>query len=250
MTALSFLRQQVVVGSFRCNCQILICPQTGDAALIDPGDEPEVLLERLADMQKQLGKKVVVRYLLHTHGHLDHIGGTRRVRDALARQADLRGLEAAASFSSSVLLSPAIPKIALHRGDETLYQALREQGQFFGFQYEAPHPVDYFLEDGEELLIGALKLSVIHTPGHSPGSVCLRLHESQAEGVQESLFSGDTLFFGSVGRTDLWGSNQDQLFRSLHQRVLMLDPDTLVFPGHGKSTSIGVEKKTNLFLRR
>ncbi|MBI2712722.1 MAG: MBL fold metallo-hydrolase [Bdellovibrio sp.] len=196
------MQKTFVVGPFQCNCRLVACPNT-----------------------------LSIEYLIHTHGHLDHIGGTRGL------------VEAAKADRKSV------PKIALHRDDHPLYLALKTQGQLFGMSFSDPLPVDLFLQDEEELKIGDLRLSVIHTPGHSPGSVCFRLHEDSSTGVVETLFSGDTLFNGSVGRTDLWGASQEQMFRSIRSRILVLDGDTALCPGHGPDSSIGIEKKTNPFLK-
>jgi glyoxylase-like metal-dependent hydrolase (beta-lactamase superfamily II) len=223
----SFLEKTIVVGPFQCNCRLLACPQTGEAALVDPGDEPAEILAAVQAMKTPSGVPIRVKYLLHTHGHLDHIGGTRSVREALTETR---------------------PKIALHRGDEPLYLNLQMQGNLFGMRFDQPLPVDHFLEDGEGLQVGELRFSILHTPGHSPGSVCIRLHENSEIKVQETLFSGDTLFQGSVGRTDLWGANQDLMFKNIRQRILTLDGDTRVCPGHGPDTSIGVEKHSNPFL--
>jgi hydroxyacylglutathione hydrolase len=220
------LERTLVVGPFQCNCRLLACPRTGEAALVDPGDEADRLLREVERLRTPSGAAIRVKHLLHTHGHLDHIGAARGVAQGLAER----------------------PRIALHRGDEPLYLQLRMQGQLFGLKYEDPLPVDHFLEDAEELRIGDLKLTVLHTPGHSPGSVCLRLHEDSATGARETLFSGDTLFQGSVGRTDLWGADQDEMFRSIRGRILSLDGDTRVAPGHGPDTTVAVEKRANPFL--
>jgi len=225
------LEKRMIVGAFQCNCRLLACSRTGDAVLIDAGDEPAKILQGLEGVVTSQGVPVRVRYLLHTHGHLDHIGATREVREALSHQI------------------PEAPIIALHRGDEPLYKDLKKQGRFFGMNFEDPLPVDHYLEDGEELKVGDLKFSILHTPGHSPGSVCIRLHEDSAAQTTESLFSGDTLFRGSVGRTDLWGGDQDTLFSSIRGRLLTLDGDTRVCPGHGLDTTISLEKQQNPFLR-
>lgn len=224
------LQKTIVVGPFQCNCRLLVCPKTGQAALIDPGDDPAHILSELNQLRTPHGLPIHLKYLLHTHGHLDHIGATREVKQKVSFQNEEQA------------------RIAIHRGDEALYQNLKVQGQLFGFQYEDPLPIDHYLEDEEEIMIGDFRLSVIHTPGHSPGSICLRLHENSSLEVQETLFSGDTLFQGSVGRTDLWGANQDQMFKSIQQRILTLDEDTKVCPGHGLDTSIGIEKRQNPFL--
>jgi hydroxyacylglutathione hydrolase len=220
------LEKNMVVGPFQCNCRLLICPKTGEAVLVDPGDEAGKILKELEKTRTPTGLPVQVKYLLHTHGHLDHIGATRAVKEALS----------------------APPKIALHRGDEPLYQNLIMQGQLFNLQFESPLAVDHYLQEGEELLVGTMKFSILHTPGHSPGSICIRLHEDSELQSKETLFSGDTLFHGSVGRTDLWGGDQDLMFKSIHQRILTLDGDTRVCPGHGPDTSIGIEKHKNPFL--
>jgi len=233
------IQKTMVVGPFQCNCRLFVCPHSGEALLVDPGDESEKILKHLQGTSLVGGQKITVKYLLHTHGHLDHIGATRQVKQAFA------GSQISASPQTS---ANQAPQIALHRGDEMLYQALKMQGGLFGFNYEDPLPIDHYLEDGEILHVGSLKFSILHTPGHSPGSVCIRLHEDQALGAQELLLSGDTLFQGSVGRTDLWGANQDQMFQSIHRRILTLDDDTRVCPGHGPDTFIGIEKRENPFL--
>lgn len=221
-----------VVGSFQCNCRLLVCPHTGEAVLVDPGDEAEKILGLLSRVEKETGQTLKVKYLLHTHAHLDHVGATRKVKESLKESG-----------------KGEPPSILLHRRDHELYQNLVQQGQLFGIQYEAPLPVDQFLEDEENLRVGDLNFSVIHTPGHSPGSVCFRLHEDSGLGTRETLFSGDTLFRGSVGRTDLWGGNGDQLFKNIRQRIFTLDDDTTVCPGHGPDTQVGIEKRSNPFFQ-
>ena len=224
-----FLQETVVVGPFQCNCRLLACPVTGEAALIDPGDEPERILELLARARQTLagqGAPVLqLRWLLHTHAHLDHIAGTRGVREALGSG-----------------------EIALHAADGDLYQALRTQGELFGLQLDDPLPVEHYLEDGETLRVGAARLEVLHTPGHSPGGVCLRLAEDSEAGLSETLFTGDTLFRGSIGRTDLWGGDLDTLLGSIRERIFPLDDDTRVLSGHGPDSTVGTERRGNPFL--
>jgi hydroxyacylglutathione hydrolase len=227
------LEKTIVVGAFQCNCRLFACPKTGDAVLVDPGDEPEKILAEVARARTATGLPISVKYLLHTHGHLDHIGATRGVHASLSVKA--AGLPA--------------PRIALHASDEPLYQNLKMQGNLFGMKYDDPLPVDHYLEDGEELKVGEMKFSVLHTPGHSPGSVSIRLHENSDSNIPELVLSGDTLFQGSVGRTDLWGADQSMMFKSIRGRLLTLDDDTRVCPGHGADTSIGIEKFKNPFLR-
>jgi glyoxylase-like metal-dependent hydrolase (beta-lactamase superfamily II) len=224
------MEQTYVVGPFQCNCRLLACDKTGEALLIDPGDEPAKILNHLKDAKTPSGLAIQVKYLLHTHGHLDHIGATRQVKEVLTQ-----------------VLS-GIPKIAIHKEDEPLYLQLQMQGRIFGVQYKDPLPVDHYLEDGEELKVGEMKFSILHTPGHSPGSVCFRLHEDSNSKITETLYSGDTLFQGSVGRTDLWGGDQDLMFKMIRSRILTLDGDTRVCPGHGPDTKIATEKTKNPFL--
>lgn len=223
----TMINHQVVVGSFQCNCRILACPVTGEALVIDPGGEPQKILSTLGSLKTTTGAPLRVKYLMHTHAHLDHIGATREVREALVES----------------------PRIALHGDDEDLYLALKMQGQLFGVDYEDPLPIDHRLEDGEEFKLGTLKFSILHTPGHSPGGVCVRLHEGSDSGARETLFTGDTLFQGSIGRTDLWGGDMDTLMGSIRKRIFALDGDTTVCPGHGPQTTIAIEKRQNPFLK-
>ncbi|MEN9724349.1 MAG: hypothetical protein RJB38_2335 [Pseudomonadota bacterium] len=244
-TSSKILEKNWVVGPFQCNCRLIACDQTGEAALVDPGDEAARLMEALRDLKTPSGAQVRVRYLLHTHGHLDHVGATRDLREALQSQSQSQNQD---QDHKSTDVDALAPKILLHSGDEPLYLQLRQQGQLFGIRYRDPLPLDGYLEHDQEFRVGALRVSVIHTPGHSPGSVCLRLHEDSDAGSRETIFSGDTLFQGSVGRTDLWGGDQDLMFRSIRERILRLDGDTRVCPGHGPETTVGLEKRSNPFL--
>jgi len=207
------IKESFVVGPLQCKCTLLACEKTQEAVLIDPGDEGPKLTQEL----KKLG--VNVKYLLHTHAHFDHIGATGHLKQSVGGT------------------------ICLHSGDASIYQMLPLQGKMFGMQFEDAPPVDHFLEDEEILVFGENRIQVIHTPGHSPGGVCFKLLQGE-----EFLFSGDSLFQGSIGRTDLWGGDYDQLISSIKTRLLTLDDDIGVFPGHGPSTSIGRERRTNPFL--
>lgn len=205
--------ETTVVGPLQCNCVLLACPETKEAVLIDPGDEPG----KIIPVVESHGLKV--KYLLHTHAHFDHIGGTGGVKEKLG------GVT------------------CLHHADQQIYDNLVLQGQMFGMQFQPAPPIEKHIEHEEELQVGNLKLRVVHTPGHSPGSVCFRLL-----GSEEKVFSGDTLFRQSVGRADLWGGDGRKLLSSIRERLFSLDDDTPVFPGHGPSTSIGFEKRSNPFL--
>lgn len=207
------IHQTLVVGPFQCNCTLLVCEKTLEAVLIDPGDEPEKIL-------KEIGlQSAKIKFILHTHAHLDHIGATEAVRNKIE--------------------APT----CLHPDDKQLYENLPMQGKMFGLSYTRPPDIEKFIQDEEILSFGEHSLETLHTPGHSPGSVCFRLRDGN-----EPLFSGDTLFQQSIGRTDLWGGNTEQLLTSIKTRLLTLKDDIQVFPGHGPSTLIGKERRYNPFL--
>lgn len=203
----------IPVGPLQCNCTLLVCERTKEAVLIDPGDEPDKILAALGQADLH------IKYLLHTHAHFDHFGATKTVKSRVG------GI------------------VTLHRDDDRLWQALKVQGQLFGFEMEDPHPVEKYVEDGELLKFGDHTLEVMHTPGHSPGGLCFKLREGD-----EHVFSGDTLFWRSIGRSDLWGGDGRILVRSIKERLFVLDDDLKVFPGHGPTTVIGEEKRENPFL--
>ena len=203
------------VGDFQCNCSVIACPDTKDAMVVDPGGEPEQILEVVRHYD------LTVRWVIHTHAHIDHIASTRDVKEATGGT------------------------IALHREDLFLYDGFVEQARMFGWRVRPVSPVEHFLSDGESLSFGKQKAEVLHTPGHTPGSCCFRL--STQEG--ELLLSGDTLFQGSIGRTDLPGGDFDTLERSIRDRLYRLDPDTVVIPRHGPATQIGQEMRHNPFVR-
>lgn len=210
---MALIHETAVVGPLQCNCVLLACDQTMDGILIDPGDEPQKIIAMVE------AKGVKVKYLLHTHAHFDHIGATGAVREKLGAQP------------------------CLHAEDDNLYRNLALQGKLFGMQFSAAPAIEKYFVDGEELLFGHQTLQVIHTPGHSPGSVCF-----QIKGGDERVFSGDTLFRQSVGRSDLWGGDGRLLVRSIRERLFTLQDETEVFPGHGPKTSIGFERRNNPFL--
>jgi hydroxyacylglutathione hydrolase len=194
----------------------VVAGDSADAAiLVDPGDEVEQLLGIVER------ERVDVRAILLTHAHLDHVTGVGRVKKAL-------GVES-----------------WLHQDDLPLYEAVVQQGLMFGLHVEAQPPVDHFYVPDQPLAFGSLRVQAHHTPGHSPGGVCLaiREHEDALE-----LFVGDTLFAGSIGRTDLPGGNHRVLLASIRTVLFAFDDRTPVHPGHGPSTTIGTERRSNPFL--
>lgn len=216
------VHRAIPVGPFQCNCHILADEATGEGVVIDPGDEPSAILSVVRDLG------IRVTSLVHTHCHLDHLIGTRKVREETGA------------------------KILIHRGDQWLYDHLKMQFEatmrLFGVRVggpDEPLPVDGYLEDGGVVKFGSQELQVLHTPGHTPGSCSLLLEDRR----QRRVFSGDTLFAGSIGRTDLWAGNLDQELESIRTRLFALDPDTVVYPGHGPETTIRGEREGNPFLQ-
>jgi glyoxylase-like metal-dependent hydrolase (beta-lactamase superfamily II) len=203
--------ETIVVGALETNCYLVYCKETKDCAVVDPGAEPEKIIHTVAE----LGLNPVV--LINTHGHIDHVGANKDI-------AEKYGIPLCIHSSDSHML------------DNILVSAM---GPLLGAK-KSPKP-SRFLEEGEIIAIGNSHLEVIHTPGHSPGSVSLK--------GDSFLLSGDLLFCGGVGRTDLPGGSWKVLEDSIRNKVFVLPDDTIVLPGHGPSTSVGQEKMTNMFIR-
>lgn len=204
------------VPPFMKNGFVVSCQETREAVLIDPGDEVEELLDQIQ------ASGVDVQAILLTHAHLDHITGVGRAKAALD-----------------------VP-IWLHRDDLFLYDAVVEQGLMFGFRVDRQPPVDEFFTAGQPFTFGRLVVDIFHTPGHCPGGVCLAI--GRDDDVKRDLFVGDTLFAGSIGRTDLPGGNHETLLRSIREVLLAFPDESIVHPGHGPDTTIGQERRTNPFL--
>jgi glyoxylase-like metal-dependent hydrolase (beta-lactamase superfamily II) len=203
------------VEPFMKNGYVLGCDETREGIVIDPGDDVELLLKAVAD------HGLTIRYILLTHAHMDHITGVGRAKQALG-----------------------VP-VGLHRDDNFLYEAVVHQGLAFGFHVDPQPPVDFFYEGQEAWRFGRHAVRVHHTPGHSPGGVCLAVSEGAAD---PTLFVGDTLFSGSIGRTDLPGGDLHTLLRSIREVLFSFPDETPVHSGHGPATTIGREKRTNPFL--
>lgn len=206
------------VGLLQCNCTVLGCRATRRALVIDPGDDVDNILNVLERNELTLDG------ILHTHAHLDHVGAT------------------------SALAAATGAPVMLHRADQYLYDHIEMQARMFGFPVPETMPVDRYVADGEEIRVGRLRGEVLHTPGHSPGSICLRMLGAGNGDGPGPVFAGDTLFLGSIGRTDLWGGNMDRILRSIKDRLLTLPDEIVVIPGHGPGTTIGGERHTNPFL--
>jgi hydroxyacylglutathione hydrolase len=202
------------VGLLECNCTILGDEQTREAIVIDPGDDPAEILSRLAKHQ------LTAKQIVCTHTHIDHVGAIKDLQDRLG-----------------------IPA-AIHKADLFLFEKLDIQAQWIGMPMPQRGVIEQFVEDGDAVSCRGVEMGVIHTPGHTPGSTSFHL-----QGDRNILFTGDTLFLQSIGRTDLWGGSQQEIIRSIENKLLTFDDDTLVIAGHGQSTTIGHERRYNPFLK-
>ena len=203
--------KQLSVGPIQANCFILGCEKTKEAAVIDPGDEADRILLTLAE------SKLSVKYIINTHGHFDHVGANKRLKEVTG--ADLM----------------------IHKEDVPMLEQLTATAGSFGLSAENSPGPDKLLEDGETITFGEITLQVIHTPGHSRGGVSLY--------TDGALFVGDTLFAGSIGRTDLPGGDYSVLIASIQNKLFPLGDDVTVYTGHGPETTIGHEKRTNPFAK-
>ena len=203
------------VAPFYKNGFVIGCERTREAIVIDPGDEAGDLLAAVRD------REVEVTHILLTHAHVDHITGVAPVKEALD-----------------------VP-VYLHKDDFPLYQHAVQQGQMFGFTVRQPPPIDVYY-DLNPIYFGDYEVRVHHTPGHCPGGVCLQIGRKGTAGAD--LFVGDTLFAGSIGRTDLPGGDYQVLMRSITTVLFPLGDDSVVHPGHGPDTTIGRERATNPFV--
>jgi hydroxyacylglutathione hydrolase len=215
-----FLQFTIPVGVLQCNCSIIGDPLTREALVVDPGDEISRILELLGR------HKLTVKAIVSTHAHIDHVGGLTKLHQYTGAP------------------------VMMHRDDIPLYHGMDIQAAFLGVAPPEVGEIDQLLADGDVLQWGSLAAQVLHTPGHSPGSVSLYVPAIAGEFARTvpQLFAGDTLFAGSIGRTDLWGGSMDQILESLRGKVLQLPDDTVVHPGHGPRTTIGRERQSNPFL--
>ena len=242
------IHEIIPVGLLHCNCSILGDPTTREAIVVDPGDEVDAILEILRRHDLK------VRAIVSTHTHIDHVGG-------------LAGLHSATGAP-----------VLIHKADLELYDHLEMQANWLGVATPAVMSIQDFVKEGDTVRWGGYAARVLHTPGHTPGSISLVVERdtkaaspasADAHGTHQHahvhtpatkrpldsvgetsrLIAGDTLFQGSIGRTDLWGGSFKDILKSIHDKLLTLPDETLVTPGHGANTTIGAERAHNPFLR-
>jgi hydroxyacylglutathione hydrolase len=206
------VRRTFPVPPLGCNCTVLGDPVTKEAIVVDPGGEPEMILKEI----RSLG--FTVTKIFHTHAHFDHFLASGEMKRATGAA------------------------LCLHADDRFLWQMLEVQCRTFGIPYMPVPLPDYWLRDEEKVMVGDYEVSALHTPGHTPGSICLLV------GGENLLFSGDTLFRGGIGRTDLWGGDFKAIEQSIRERLFTLKEDTFVVTGHGPETQIGFEREYNPFM--
>ena len=209
--------ESAAVGPFFKNGYVAACENTRQAVFIDPGDEVEQLLDFIRT------EKLDVTRILLTHAHVDHVSGVAEAKRALG-----------------------VP-IHLHKDDLFLYQNAVRTGMMFGLTVEEPPPVDVFYDGEGPIAFGDYRVRVVHTPGHCPGGVCLAVSKN-GDPSPPCLFVGDTLFAGSIGRTDLPGGDYETLLRAITEKLFAFPDESIVYSGHGPETTIGHEKRTNPFV--
>jgi glyoxylase-like metal-dependent hydrolase (beta-lactamase superfamily II) len=202
--------KELVVGPLMANCFICGCSKTKEAVVIDPGGDADTILLSLAE------SKLKVKYIINTHGHFDHVSANGKMKDATGAD------------------------ILIHPLDAPMLEKLSSNAAFFGVSVENSPPCDQTLEEDDTVSFGDITLKVIHTPGHTPGGISL-----YTNGI---VFVGDTLFAGSIGRTDFPGGDFNTLISSIKTKLFNMEDDIRVFSGHGPETSIGVEKRHNPFV--
>jgi len=202
------------VGPLQCNCSVIGDDASREAIVIDPGDD---VADVLAIVQKHSLK---VQQIIITHAHIDHVGGAKKLQTATGAA------------------------ILLNQNDYALLKMLDVQAAWLGMTSPGKVEIDQSVGQADKIRVGSLSVDVLHTPGHTEGSVCLYFP------LEKKLIAGDTLFAGSIGRTDLPGGSFEKIIQSLHEKVLALPDDTIVIPGHGELTTIGEERESNPFLTK
>lgn len=235
--SVTLIHEVIPVGLLQCNCSILGDPERHEAIVIDPGDEVDRILEILGR------HRLKVLAIVSTHTHIDHVGGLAALHRATGAP------------------------VLIHQGDLELYKSLDVQAQWLGVPTPEMVRIQDFIKEGDTVRLGRFDAQVLHTPGHTPGSISLLVGQNAAKEPDASsrsadapdsarirvpdsrLIAGDTLFRGSIGRTDLPGGSFRQILSSIHEKLLALPDEVVVYPGHGGLTTIGAERAENPFLR-
>jgi hydroxyacylglutathione hydrolase len=199
----------LVVGPIQANCYVLGCERTKETAVIDPGGDVDKILMTLTK------DKLRCVYIINTHGHFDHTGDNKRLKEVTGA------------------------KLVIHRADAPMILHQGSNGSMWGMEVEDSPPPDSYVEERDVITFGDISLQVLHTPGHSPGGISLL--------SDKMVFVGDTLFAGSIGRTDLPGGDYETLIRSVKEKIFPLGDDVVIYPGHGPKTTVGREKRSNPF---
>ena len=201
--------KMLVVGAIQANCYILGCERTKQAAVIDPGDDVDKILVALAKDHLRCVQ------IINTHGHFDHTGGNKRLKEVTGAQ------------------------LIIHRADAPMIENQASSGGMWGMKVENSPPPDRYVEEGDLITFGDVSLKVLHTPGHSEGGISLV--------TEKMVFVGDTLFAGSIGRTDFPGGDYEGLLQNVQKKIFTLGDDVLIYPGHGPKTTVGRERRSNPF---
>lgn len=209
--------ETIPVNPFEMNCYIYYDENSQEGVIIDPAAYSDSEKEIISDFLN--GKKIKIKYILNTHGHIDHILGNHWAKE---------------TFNVPVLI---------HKSDLSLLNHSAEQGKMFGMLFQDPPQPDRFIDEGDIIEISGASLKVIYTPGHSPGGVCF------IDEKEKVMFVGDTIFKNSIGRTDLWEGDMDLLMDSINNKILHFEDDFKIYPGHYDATTIGEERENNPFLK-
>jgi len=202
----------LVVGPIQANCYIVGCERTKEAAVIDPGGDVDKILVALAKDHLRCVR------IINTHGHFDHAAGNKRLKEVTGAE------------------------LIIHRTDAPMIVNQGASGQMWGMKVEDSPPPDHYVEEGDLITFGDISLKVLHTPGHSAGGISLV--------TDQVVFVGDTLFAGSIGRTDFPGGDYDGLLRNVREKIFPLGDDVVIYPGHGPKTTVGRERQSNPFFAR
>ena len=205
----AMILKMLVVGPIQANCYVLGCERTKEAAVIDPGGDVDKILMTLAK------DKLRCLYIINTHGHFDHSAENKRLKEVTGAQ------------------------LILHEADAPMIMQQAAGGRMWGINVDNSPPPDRTIQEGDVITFGDVSLKVLHTPGHSEGGISLVM--------DKMVFVGDTLFAGSIGRTDFPGGDYDGLIRSVREKIFSLEDDVVIYPGHGPKTTVGTERRTNPF---